>query len=206
MRTILWRLPFAILAAVIGGLLITRVALTMHHAQNPVYNLPPVAVTTVIWAAAFGLLAAIVLPLVPRPRVAVLGGAAAFLLVLGVAAILSVGVLFLLAGVGLCLLLVRVSQGARPAQMIPSILSGAVLSLAVGLVLLVSSQLRMVTCLSAGGSGVTSRYWWGGGSSSETSKMWTTPNGTGGGKFTAGNHTYSYRCQGGRLVEFRQSK
>ncbi len=205
MRTILWRLPFAILAAAIGGLLVTRVTLTMHHAQNPVYNLPPVAVTTVLWAAAFGLLAAIVLPLVPRPRVAILGGAAAFLLVLGVAAILSVGFLFFLAGIALCLLLVRVSQGARPAQMIPSILSGGVLSLAVGVVLLVSSQPRMVTCLSAGGSGVTSRYWWGGGTSSETSRMWTDPSGAGGGRFTAGGHTYSYRCQGGRLVAFHQS-
>ncbi len=206
MRTIAWRLPFALLAAAAGWLFVTRAILTVHHAENPVYNLPPVAVTTVLWAAACGLIAAIALPLVPRPRVAVLGGAVAFFLGLGIVALASVGILFLLAGAGLCILLVRVAQDTRPVQVVPSILSGTVLSLAVGVVLLVSSQPRMVTCFSAGGSGVATRYWWGGGASSETSKMWSSPDGTGGGWFTVDGNTYRYRCQSGQLVEFRQSK
>lgn len=201
-----WRLPCALLAATSGWLLVTRTELTVYHARNPVYNLPPVAVTTVLWAAACGLIAAVALPLVPHSSIAILGGVVAFLFGIGLAALPSVGILFLLVGLVLCALLVRVARGSHPRHVIPSILSGSVLSLAVGVVLLISSQPRMVTCFSAGGSGVTSRYWWGGGPSSETSKAWSAPNRTGGGWFTAGARSYHYRCQAGRLVEFHEGK
>ncbi len=195
------RLAYGVLAGSVVALAGAMLLRTVRHASEPVYALPAVAVATVSIAAAMVAGGAVGMVLVRRSDLALLSGIATALLLFGALAILSVGILFLIAGTAT----VRVLSGRLRANGdgAAAVTSGIVISVGLLLVVLVSSQPPLVECLRGGGVRTSSRSWWGGGPSSGGATG-RADGRTAIGTIRLGTRGYHYTCRDGRLVAFER--
>jgi hypothetical protein len=185
-------------AAVVAGVVVLTLE-TVRHARQPVYELPVLAVVTVCVAAVIAIGGAVALMLAREPGVAVLSALATLLFVFGLLALASVGALLLLASVTIVVLMARRWRAHGDAS---AVVSGGIASLALAVVLVVSSQPPIVDCLDHGVQ-TSSRAWWGAGRGGPHSGFGSsTPDGTVSGSITTGSRNYSYTCRDGRLVTF----
>ena len=186
-------------SAVTGLLAVWLAVVTLRHWARPEYAVPSPAVMVALAGTVLTIVGAAGMVAVRRHGVALLGALVATTALLGILSIFSVGLLLLLASVGLAVLLGRRSSDSGP--LAP--LSGA--AMAVGLVVaaIVALQPPVVTC--TGSSGIrTSGAIWSGGSSSEGSSQ-GAPGGPVTGTVTQDGTTYSFRCVGDDLVDFRST-
>lgn len=173
-----------------------RVALTVDHAHLAVYRLPPVAVATVLVAAAVGVVAAWALVGLSRPLVGLAVAVTTLLFLFGILVFPPAGLLAALIG-GLAIRLL-----AGPGSLVRSSVAGALLAVGMLVVWVVSSQPPAVRCL-RGGSSSSDRAWWGGSSGGGDSGSGSVaPGGGSSGSFSSGGQTVVYACRDGRLVSF----
>jgi hypothetical protein len=183
-------------AVIVGGIAAFSATVVVRHGREAVYDIPPVALVVALAATALTLVGAAGMVAVRRHDVALLSAVVALLMVLGVLALFSVGLLFVLVGGGLAVVLARRSSGCGPWP----VASGIAMAVGVAITGFVALQPPMVSCMS-NGTRISSSVWSGG----ATTGSGTGPNSAGYsvGTFTQGSATYSFICRDGRLVEFR---
>lgn len=187
----------------LGGAVVVVVVImalkTIAHASQPVYQLPAIAVVTVCAASVLAICGAIGMVLARDPAVALLSALATLLFLVGVLAILSIGILLLIAAVTILVVLIR---RARPKADRAAVLSGVILSFGLTPLLIVSLTPPTVEC-SDSGVRTSSREWWGGSRAGSTSGFGTSgPDNTASGTITVGSHNFSFTCSDGRLATF----
>ena len=174
---------------------------TVAHADEPVYDLPAIAVVVVFGAAVLAICGALGLVFARRPVDALVSAPTTFLLLFGVLAIASIGFLFLIAAAAMVIVRVR---NARRSHDRVAVLSGVALSVGLIATLVVSLQPPIVKC-SAHGVSTSTRSWWGGSSAASSSGSTSGgPNGTVNGSVSEGSRTYSFTCRDGRLDTFNK--
>jgi hypothetical protein len=193
-----------VLAAALITLLELRVVITIAHARHAVYQLPLAAVVTVVAAGAIATVAAVGMTLLPRPRVAVLAALIAGLFVAGVATLLGIGLLLLPVAIVAGFAIAPALRGAGRRGAVLGLLCGIPLGAGLVAVSIVSIQPPLVRC-GRGTISVTDRAWWGGGTGTTSEVDWLAPDGTGGGRLTAGGQAFRYACRGTTLVSFAKS-
>lgn len=186
------------------------VVVVVQHAGRPVYDLPTGAVVVGVLAAlasivGWGLVARSGDPLF-------LGGAVlGLLLVGGVAALLSVGVLLLLAALALATVIGRAAGRRRAEGRHQStrlaILAAALVGLGLPIAAGVAADGPRVRCLRDGVATSSSIFRGGSSVSGGSGESIAEPLDAGPaehrGSFGSGGRTYAYRCVGTELVEFR---
>ena len=189
---------YLVAAVAIGLLAVWLAVITVGHWDRPEYAVPSPAAMAALAGTALTILGAAGMLAVRRHGVALLGALVGTTALLGVLSIFSVGLLLLLLSGGLAVLAGRRSSGSGPW----ATLSGV--AMAVGLVVsaVVAIQPPVVTCTASGVR--TSGAIWSGGSSSEGSSQ-GGPDGTVTGTVTEDGTTYTFRCVGGDLAEFRST-
>lgn len=198
------RLPAILLAAALITLLEWRVVVTIAHARHAVYQLPAAAVITVVAAGAIATVAAVGMTLVPRPRVAVLAALVAGLGVAGLATVLSIGLLLLPVAIVAGFALAPALRGTGRRGWGLGLLCGLPVGAGLVAVSIVSIQPPLVRC-GHNTIVVSDRAWWGGGTGTTSEVDWLRPDGSGGGRLTAGGDSFRYACRGTTLVSFEKS-
>jgi hypothetical protein len=194
------RFGLLLLSGAVAVVAVVMALRTVAHANEPVYDLPAIAVVTVCVATAVVVGGAIAMARSRQPHLALLSALSMLLFVVGVLAILSIGILLLIAAVAVLVVLVHQSRANLDRA---AVLGGAVSSFGLVAVLVVSLQPPIVECLDSGVR-TTSRAWWGGsgaGSGSGTASFDPDSN-TASGTITVGSSVYSYTCRDGRLSTF----
>ena len=138
-----------------------------------------------------------------RGRVALLSLLATTLLISGVLAIFSIGVLLLAVALPVWVVLGRAMR--NDARDLPRMAAGA--ALAIGLLVLALAFTRppTVECLLSGGVRGSLTHWWGGGPSSSSGEGTGSVDGrVASGTVQADGATVHYTCRDGHLVEFRR--
>ena len=185
-----------LLAAVLVGVVATFSAtVVVRHSGQAVYGVTPVAVVVALAATALALLGAGGMVAVRRHDVALLSALLGLVMALGVLALFSVGLLFVVAGLGLAVFLARRASGCGPWP----VMSGMAMAVGLGIPAFVALQPPMVSCRSNGVS-INSSIW-AGGASAVSGTGSSSPDHSRG-TFTQGADTYSFTCRDGRLVEF----
>jgi hypothetical protein len=199
------RLAYWLIAAALALGAIFLVAVTVRHAAEPVYRLPPIAVVVSVAAGALCLATSGLLALLPQPRLILLAAFGVFLTLLGVLAIFSIGLLLILSATVVFFALARSLPNLRPRTVVTHVAAGAALGLSVLVLIVISSQSPAVECWSNGVS-THSREWWGGSRSSSGSGSATVaPDGSASGVMRVSEESYRYACSGGTLVEFERT-
>lgn len=197
----------AVVAGAAGVVLAGWLAwVVVDHAGKEVYDLPRSAV--VIGLAGAGAAAAGWLLVAWRRDGLVLGATlASLLLVAGVLALMSIGILLLIGfGASVVFLIRRAARRDRPVS--TGFLLAAAVLVGIGLPAagLVARSDPVVTCLPNGAAGSSSIFRpSGSGSSSGMAVSGSAADGSGGGtsgEISAGDRHYRYRCEGDQLVEF----
>jgi hypothetical protein len=202
------------LVALLGGLLSAWLGVVVVvHAGRPVHDLP---VSAVVIGLAAALAAVVGWVLVGRSGDGVLLSAAllGLLLVGGVAALMSIGILLLLVGGAVAVVLGRVagrrrSEG-RPVDVRRALLAGALVGLGLPVAAIAAADGPIVECHTNGTSGSESIFRSGGssGSSSGSGSSFSSlaegdrSGTTSSGVMSSGGRAYRYRCAGDELVEF----
>jgi hypothetical protein len=197
----LYRRPAGYVCAA-GAVTLTAVyltAVTVHHWRQPVYAVPSVALAITVAAAALAVAGAVGILVVRRPDAALVSALVVSLMAVGVLALFSIGLLFLLAGTGIAIALARRLSGSEPAAM--AVASGAAVAIGLATAALVAGQPPVVECSDNGTS--SSSAIWSGGSTSGSSH--SGPGGNATGTITQGSTTYKFTCTDGHLVEFRSA-
>lgn len=195
----------AIAAAGVGTLLFP-LYLGLLAGERKVFE-PQIFDFVLVAVGVFGVVAGVQLvPWRAAANVAVLAALAALVgggLLLGALAILSIGAVVLLVAIVLLVLLVRSIRRAPRSIARPAALGGAVVGY--GLVLLFIALIipPTVECLANGG-GSTSSQRWGSGGYTATSSGTSTVDGVQTGRIESFDSVATYRCEQGRIAEFRR--
>lgn len=141
-----------------------------------------------------------------RVRPAVLGAAATFLLIYGVLAILTIGVVLLLAGLVAFAALARVIRAGDLQRNRVSAIGGGLLGLGMTVVILALTRPPTIQCLPGGGVRGSVSSWWGGGAGSSGVASGSSHLNLGGQNVAEGaqpdrGSTLLYRCEAGQLVD-----
>ena len=194
-------------AASVGAVLLFPVFLSLRAAGTKAFE-PERFDYVLLAAATFALaLGAQVVPWRRAPYVALLATLASGSLLFGVLAAFSIGIAFLPAGIVLTLLLYRAIARREPSAARPAALGGALLGYAAVLLFLAQGVPATAECF-PNGAGASSRRWPGG------AQQMQSGGGIGGGGsgnqgvFTGrsefADSIVTFRCEGGRLVEFQR--
>ena len=163
------------------------------------YAVPSVAVAIAVTSGALAVTGAVGMVAVRRHDAALASALVGLLMAVGVLALFSIGLLFLLAGIGIAIALARRLSGSEPAAV--AVASGAAIALGVATAALVAIQPPVVKCSDNGISSSSSI--WSGGSSSGSSR--SGPGGYSTGTITQGAKTYKFTCSDGQLADFRSA-
>ena len=207
MRNRALRIFAAAFAASVGAVLLFPVYLSIRAAGTKVFE-PERFDYALLAAATFALaLGAQVVPWRRAPYVALLAILASGFLLFGVLAAFSIGIAFLPAGIVLLLLLYRAIARRELAPARPAALGGALLGYAAVLLFLAQGVPATVECF-PNGAGTSSRRWPGVAQQMQSGGS-IGGGGTGTGVFTGrgefADSVVTFRCEGGRLVEFRRT-
>ena len=207
MRSRALRIFAAAFAASVGAVLLFPVYLSIRAAGTKVFE-PERFDYALLAAATFALaLGAQVVPWRRAPYVALLAILASGFLLFGVLAAFSIGIAFLPAGIVLLLLLYRAIARRELAPARPAALGGALLGYAAVLLFLAQGVPATVECF-PNGAGTSSRRWPGVAQQMQSGGS-IGGGGTGTGVFTGrgefADSVVTFRCEGGRLVEFRRT-
>ena len=159
-------------------------------------------------AATFALaVGAQVVPWRRASYVALLATLASGFLLFGVLAAFSIGIAFLPAGIVLMLLLFRAIARREPSTARPAALGGALIGYAAVLLFLAQGVPPTAECF-PNGAGTSSRRWPGGAQQMQSGGS-IGGGGTGTGVFTGrsefADSVVTFRCEGGRMVEFQRT-
>ena len=190
---------FAAGAVILVAVYLTVV--TVHHWGRPVYAVPSVALAISVTSAALAIAGAVGMVAVRRRDAALVSALVGLLMAVGVLALFSIGLLFLLAGTGIAIALARRLSGSEPAAVAVAVASGAAIAVGLATAALLAIQPPVVEC-SDNGIRISSSIW-SGGSSSGSSRG--GPGGYSTGTITQGSTTYKFTCSDGHLVEFRSA-
>ena len=184
--------------SVVVGAVVVMAIVSVRHAGQPEYDLPAIAVVVVFAASLLALVGAVVVGWTTQPMLALLCSLATLLVVGGILAILSIGLVLLIGAVPVVIAAVRRAQRTSS--------PGAVLGgIAMTLGLVVALQQPLVEC-SKNGVRTSSRTWWGGGGGSSSSgSIVGSADRSISGTVSFGSHSYSYTCRDGHLTAFTKS-
>jgi len=193
-------------AASLGAILLFPAFLTLRAAGSKMFE-PERFDYALLAGAVFGI--ALGAQLVPWRRaayVALLAMLASGFLLFGILGAFSIGLAFLPSGFVLLLLLFRAIQRRERSAAAPAALGGALIGYAAVLLYIAQGVPATAEC-SANGAGTSSRRWPGGAQQMQSGGS-IGGGGTGTGVFT-GRSEYAdsivtFRCEGGRLVEFQR--
>jgi hypothetical protein len=176
-----------------------RFAVLAGEWRQPAYAMPGGVVALAAVALVVVVLGAAMVARSARVDVTVLSIVTTLLLVYGVLGIFSIGLPLLVLGVAGCTVLVRRLSSGVPR----SVLLGGP-GLAIGLVALVvlASQLPVVTCQRGGMIGGTPIWLFGGGGSGSSGSV-SSESDVHSGSVTVGGSSFTFTCAGDRLVRFR---
>jgi hypothetical protein len=199
------RVAIAAIFAAAFATLLFPVYLSLRAGSNAVFEPHPLDFGLVALAT-FGIAIGVqIVPWRAARNVAVLGTLVGAGLLFGALAILSIGVLVLPVAIVLLVVLARAIGRAPLSMARPAALGGAVIGY--GLVLLFIALIipATVECFANGG-GRTSSQRWGqsGGGYTVRSSGSSTVDGVQTGQIESSNSVATYRCEQGRIVEFRR--
>ena len=194
----------AILAAASATLLFP-IYLSLRAGNNKIFEPHPFDFALVAIATFAIAIGAQLVPWRTATRVAILGVLAGAGLLFGALAIFSIGIAVLLVAVVLLVVLARAIARAPLAAVRRAALGGAVIGYALVFLLLALIIPPTVDC-SADGGGSTSSLRWdrSGGSFTTSSSGTSTADGVQTGRIESPNSVATYRCEQGRVVEFRR--
>jgi len=199
------RIVVVAIAAAALATLAFPVYLTLRAGDNKVFEAQPfdfalVAIST--FAIAAGVQAA---PWRSSTNVAVLGTLVGAGLLFGVLAIFSVGLLVLLVAVVLLIVLARAIRRAPLSLARRASLGGAVVGYGIVLLFIAVIIPPTVECFANGGGSTSSQRWGqSGGGYTVTSSGVSTVDGVQTGRIESSNSVATYRCEQGRIAEFRR--
>lgn len=199
------RIVVVAMAAAALATLAFPVYLTLRAGDNKVFEAQPfdfalVAIST--FAIAAGVQAA---PWRSSTNVAVLGTLVGAGLLFGVLAIFSVGLLVLLVAVVLLIVLARAIRRAPLSLARRASLGGAVVGYGIVLLFIAVIIPPTVECFANGGGSTSSQRWGqSGGGYTVTSSGVSTVDGVQTGRIESSNSVATYRCEQGRIAEFRR--
>ena len=199
------RIVVVAMAAAALATLAFPVYLTLRAGDNKVFEAQPfdfalVAISTFVIAA--GVQA---VPWRSSTNVAVLGTLVGAGLLFGVLAIFSVGLLVLPVAVVLLIVLARAIRRAPLSLARRASLGGAVVGYGIVLLFIAVIIPPTVECFANGGGSTSSQRWGqSGGGYTVTSSGVSTVDGVQTGRIESSNSVATYRCEQGRIAEFRR--
>jgi hypothetical protein len=190
----------AILAAAFAGVLFP-IYLSLRAGNNKVFEPHPFDFALVAIATFAIAIGAQVVPWRAAKNVAILAMLAGAGLLFGSLAIFSIGLVVLPVAVMLLVILARAFDRSSPAVARPAALGGAVIGFSLVFFYLALIIPATVECFANGGGSTSSQRWdrsgGGSGSSSVTGGVQT-------GTIESSSSVATYRCEQGRVVEFRR--
>jgi hypothetical protein len=194
------RVPLAIVVLAVAIVGTWRSVLTVQNAGDPVYYLPTQAVAAVLVAAAISVLAAIALVILGRPAVALPALLAAAVITFSFLVFPTLSFLFFVLMVVIIAVWSRRSMRWRTA--VPSMAAAGLLAIALTALFVAGIQRPIVQCL-PGGAAINGPGPWSGENSGSVGSS-STRDGRTHGTVSFGARTYSFVCNGTRLVSFRK--
>ncbi len=196
-------------AAIVVLAAVAMMASVAGRSGEAVEAVSPLTLAMAAGGSALAVLGASALTLNRHRDVALLSAMASTLMAVAVLALFSVGVLVLPLAVVTLVRLVRRASGRRGIAV--PLLAGPAIAVGLALLLVIWVQPPLVECQPNGVS-QSSRPWWGsGGNSGSGSSSGTggsgsaelSPSGVATGSIETPSGRYVFRCEGGKLVEFR---
>jgi uncharacterized membrane protein YgcG len=197
------RVAIAAILAAAATTLLFPIYLAVRAGGNKVFEPHPFDFALVALATFAIALGVQVVPWRAAPNVAILAVLAAGGLLFGALAIFSIGLVVLPVAIVLLVVLARAIARAPLAATRPAAFGGAVVGY--GLVFLYLAVIipATVECFANGGGSTSSQRWDRSGGSSGSSGR-TSPDGVETGTIESGTSIATYRCEQGRVVEFRR--
>lgn len=192
------RLPVALLVLAVALFGVWRSILTLQHASNPVYDLPAWWVVVILVATGVAVLGAGVLLLTGRPRVVFPVFLVGLVVALTFFVFPSLGVIIL---AGLIVLGLRRRGWTMGRTALPAASAATSVSLALTAFLVFGNQQPVVQCY-PGGAGMNGPAPFSGENGRMVASSSTNPAGRTHGTLSYGAHSYTFVCQGPRLVSF----
>jgi hypothetical protein len=198
------RVAIAAIIAAASATLLFPLYLSLRADGNKVFEPHPFDFTLVVIATFVIALGAQVVPWRTATNVAMLGTLVGAGLLFGVLAIFSIGVLILPVAIVLLVILARAIGRAPLPLARRAALGGAVVGY--GLVLLFIALIipPTVECLANGGGSTSSQRWDKSGGFTTISTGTSTADGVQTGRLESPNSVATYRCEQGRIAEFRR--
>ena len=188
--------------SVVVGAVVVMAIVSVRHAGQPEYGLPAIAVVVVFAASLLALVGAVVVGWTTQPMLALLCSLATLLVVSGILAILSIGLVLLIGAAPVVIAAVRRAQRTSSPG---AVLGGIAMTLGLTVGLVVALQQPLVEC-SKNGVRTSSHTWWGGGGGSSSSgSIVGSADRSISGTVSFGSHGYSYTCRDGHLTAFTKS-
>ena len=192
------RAAAALIAAAAVAVGVWRFAALARQWRVPAYAMPGHVIAVASVALAAVVIGAVAGARTARVEITLLSIVATALLVYGFLAIFSIGLPLLVLGVLLWAVLVRRLRGGAPLSLLAA---GPVLALGLATVVVLSSQLPVVSCERGGGVITATPIWLFGGSESGSGSG-SSDSAIRTGTVTLGSTTFTFACDGDHLVRF----
>jgi hypothetical protein len=195
----------AVVASVVAtaAALLFPVYLALRAGGSMIFEPHPFDFALVVISVALITAAVQVVPWRAAPYIALLGALGAAGMLFGVLAMFSIGLAFFPAALVLLVLLARAVR-RRPLSIArPAALGGALVGYGAVLLFIAQGVPATVECRQGGG-GATSSGRWGSGSATMSASGRVGPGDVAAGRIETSTSIATYRCEAGRIVEFRR--
>lgn len=191
-------------AASAGAVLLFPIYFSLRAAGTKIFE-PERFDYLLLAGAVFGIaLGAQVVPWRRATYVAVLAVLASGFLLFGFMAVFSIGIAFLPAGIVLTMLLYRALRRRQVSSARPAALGGALVGYGIVLLYLAQAVPATAECFPNGGGSSSGRWRGSGQVLTSSGSMSSEPDGVVTGRSEYADSIVTFRCEGGRLIEFQR--